>query len=66
MNNDIVTWHPVNRRGDTIFVAGLKGVYNAEEFRRVAASGGWICKDETDSLLWVDNKDRANGECNTS
>jgi hypothetical protein len=49
-----------------MFVTGLEGIDNTQYFSGIAASGGWVREHETNGLLWIDDKDRANGERNTT
>ncbi len=64
MHNNIIAWNPVDWRGNTVLVTGLQRVDNTENLGRVAASGGRVGEDEANSLLGVDNEDRANSERN--
>lgn len=64
MNNHVITWNPVDRSSDAILVTSLKGVDNSENFGGVTTSGSRVRENETDSLLWVDDEDRSDGECN--
>lgn len=66
MNDDIVTWSPVDGRGDTVLVGSLEGFNYTEKFRRVTTSGGRVGEDEANGLLGIDDEDRANGEGNPS
>jgi len=45
-----------------VLVAGLQAVDDTEDFSCVSAGGGWVGEDETDDLLWVDDKDGTDGE----
>lgn len=45
-----------------MFVTGLQRVDNTENLSCVTPSRGRVRHDKTDSLFWVDNKDRADGE----
>jgi len=64
VDNDIVTWNPVDWGGDAVLVTSLQAVDNTEDLGGVSASGGWVGENETDSLLWVNDEDRADGESN--
>jgi hypothetical protein len=63
VNNDILSWHPVNWSGDLVFVASDERVDNAENLCRVATSGSWVGENETNGLLWVDDEDGTDCEC---
>lgn len=65
VNDDIVTWHPVDWGGDLVLVASLERVDDTENLGGVTAGGGWVGEDGTDGLLWVDDEDRADGESDT-
>ena len=45
MNNDIISWDPVDRGGNAVLVAGLEGVDDAEDLGSIAAGGGWVGED---------------------
>lgn len=64
MDNDIVTWDPVDGGGDLVLVTGLERVDDTEDLGGVAAGGGRVGQDETDGLLGVNDEDRADGESN--
>ena len=64
MDNHIITGDPVDRGGDTVLVAGLERVDDAQNLSGVAASGSRVGEDETDGLLGVNDEDRADGERN--
>jgi len=63
-NDNIITWYPVDWGSDSVLVTGLEGVDDTEDLSGVTAGGGWVCENETDGLLWVDDEDRADGESN--
>jgi len=42
VDNNIIARDPVDRGGDAVLVAGLKGVDNTEDLGGVTASGGWV------------------------
>jgi len=65
MDNHIVARDPVDWGGNTMLVACLKGVDNTENLGGVTAGRSRVGENETDSLLWVDDKDRADSESNT-
>lgn len=65
MDNDIISWQPVDWGGDAVLVTGLEGVEDTEDLSGVSSSGGWVREDETDGLLWVDDEDGTDGESNT-
>lgn len=65
VNDDIVTWHPVDWGGDLVLVASLERVDDTENLGGVTAGGGWVGENGTDGLLWVDDEDRADGESDT-
>ena len=62
MDNDIVTWNPVNRCRDSVLVASLKRIDDAEHLGRIAARRSRIGHDQSDGLLGIDNEDGADGE----
>ena len=62
MDNNIITWHPVDGSSDAVLVAGLQGVDDAEHLGGVAAGGRRVGHDEADGLLGVDDEDGADGE----
>ena len=64
MDNNIISWNPVDWGGDAVLVAGLERVDNTEDFGGVTAGGGGVGEDEADGLLGVDDEDRADGERN--
>jgi hypothetical protein len=64
VDNHIITRNPVDRGGDSVLIASLEGVDDAEDLGGVAAGGCWVGHDEADGLLGVDNEDRADGERN--
>jgi len=61
-DDDVVSWDPVDWGGDTVLIGGLERVDDTEDLGGVAASGGWVGEDETDSLLWVNDEDGTDGE----
>ena len=61
-DNDVVARNPVDGRGDTVLVASLERVDDAEHLGRVAASGGRVGEDGADLLVGVDDEDAADGE----
>ena len=62
VDDNIITRNPVDWRGDSVLVASLKGVDDAEDLGCVAASRSRVRHNEPDCLLRVDHEDRANGE----
>lgn len=55
MDNDIVSWDPVDWGGDAVLVTGLERVDDAENLSGVAAGGGWVGEDgAAEKLLAVD------------
>lgn len=62
MDNDVVTWNPVDGGGDSVLVTKLQGVDDSQDLSGVSSGGGWICQDQSDLLLWVDDEDRSDGE----
>lgn len=64
-NASVLTWHPIDWSGDLVLVTSLQRVYDTEHFRSVATSGGWVGKDQTDGLLWVNDEDATDGESDT-
>lgn len=65
MDNDIVTWNPVDRGGDSVLVTELQGVNDSQDLSGVSSGGSWVCQDQSDLLLWVDDEDRSDGELDT-
>jgi len=63
VDDNVVSWDPVDGGGDAVLVAGLEGVDDAENLGGVAAGGGRVGEDEADGLLGVDDEDGADGEC---
>lgn len=61
----LLTWNPVDGGGDTVGITGLQRVDNAENLGGVTASRGRVGEDETDGLLWVDDEDGSDSECDT-
>jgi len=61
---DTLAWNPVDWGGDSVLVASLKGVDDAEDFCGVAAGRSWVGENCTDSLLGVNDEDGADGERN--
>lgn len=47
-----------------MLVTGLKGINYTENLSGVTASGSWVRKDKADCLLWVNDEDRTDSECN--
>lgn len=64
MDNDIITWDPVDGGGDLVLVTGLEGLDDTEDLGAVAAGGGGVGEDAADGLLGVDEEDGADGEGN--
>jgi hypothetical protein len=54
VHNNVVAWYPIDWCSNPVLVTSLEGVEDAQDFSRVAASGGWVGEDKTDRLLWVD------------
>lgn len=48
-----------------MFVTGLEGVDDSQDFGRVAPGRGWVGEDGSDLLLRIDDEDGADGEGNT-
>lgn len=65
MDNNVVARNPVDWGGDSVLVASLKGVDDTEDLCGVAASGGRVRENEADSLLGVNDEDRADRKRNT-
>jgi hypothetical protein len=42
VDDNIISGDPVDRSGDTMLVAGLKGVNDTEDLGGVPARGGWV------------------------
>lgn len=64
VDDNIVSWDPVDGGGDPVLVTGLEGVDNTEDLGGVAACGGGVGEDEADGFLGVDDEDGADGERN--
>lgn len=64
MDDNIVTWNPVDGSGDPVLVTSLERVNNAENLGSVATGGGWVREDGADGLLGVNDEDGADGERN--
>jgi hypothetical protein len=62
MDDDVLTRDPVDGCGDSVLVAGLQGVDDAQDLGGVAAGGGWVGEDGADGLLGVDDEDGADGK----
>jgi hypothetical protein len=45
-----------------VLVAGLKRVNDTQNLSSIAASRCWVCEDQTDGVLRVDDEHRADGE----
>ena len=65
VNNDIVTWDPVDWGGDSVLIASLEGVDHTKNLSGITASGGRVGEDEADCLFRVNDEDRADSECNS-
>lgn len=65
MHNDVVAWHPIDGRSDSVLVASLERIDHAKDFGRVPSGGGRIGHDQSDGLLGIDHEDRADGESDT-
>jgi len=64
VDNHIITGDPVDWCGDTVLIASLEGVNDAEDLSSVTASGSGVGQDQSDSLLRIDDEDRSDGESN--
>jgi hypothetical protein len=62
VNNDIVTWSPVDRSGNLILITRLQRVDNAQHLGRVATSRSRVRQNGADGLLWVDDVNGSDGE----
>jgi hypothetical protein len=62
VNNDPVTWNPIDRCSNLVLVTSLKRVHNTENLLGVAAGGCWVGENETDGLLWINDEDGSDGE----
>ena len=58
------TWYPVDGCCDSVLVARLQRVDDAQDLGGVAAGGGGVGENSADGLLWVDDEDGADGERN--
>ena len=63
-DDNIVTRNPVDGCRNTVFVACLERVNDAEDLGGVATSGCGIAENGANLLFGVDEEDRANGEGN--
>lgn len=61
-NDNIVTRKPVDGGGDALLVGGLESLDDTENFGGVTASGGRVCKSETDLLGRVNDEDGTDGK----
>ena len=59
-----LTRYPVDRGGDSMLVTSLEGVYDTEDLSGVTASGRRVGEDGANGLLWVDDENGSDGECN--
>jgi len=64
VDNDIITRDPVDWGGNAVLVASLQTVKDTKNLSSVTASASRVAKNETDSLLRVNDEDGANGESN--
>jgi hypothetical protein len=63
VNNDVLARYPVDWSSNLVLVTGLQAVDDAEHLGAVAAGGSWVGENGANGLLWVNDKDRADGEC---
>lgn len=61
-DDHIITRHPVDRCGNTVFITSLQGVDDAKDFGCVSAGRGWVGEDCADGFLGVDYEDGTDGE----
>ena len=64
VHNDIVTWYPVYRCGNSVLVSCLERIHNSQNLGGVATSRGRIREDGADGLLRVNDENRADCESN--
>ena len=57
VNNHAVTWTPVGGRRDSVSVAELKRINDAQNFVKMAARGGGVGNFEANNVLGIDHKD---------
>lgn len=65
MNNNIITWDPVDWGSDSVLVTKLEGVQHSQNLSSVSTSGSRVRDDETNGLLWVNDEDGTDGELDT-
>jgi len=64
VDNNIITWDPVDRGSDTVLVTSLKRVDYPENLGGVTAGGSGVREDKANGLLGVDDENGTDGECN--
>lgn len=62
VNDNIITWYPVDWGGDAVLVTSLQRVDNPQDLSSVPSSGGWVGHNEADGLFAVDDEDGSDGE----
>jgi hypothetical protein len=64
VDDHIVARNPVDRGSDLVLVPRLKRIQCPKYLCSIATSRGWVGKNEADSLLRVNDENRADGEGN--
>ena len=58
----LLTWNPVDGRGNLVFVTRLQRIHHAQHFGRIASSRSGVRKNEANGLFRVDDEDTSDGE----
>lgn len=64
VDNDIIIGDLVDGGGDFVFVIGLEGLDDMEDFGVVVVGGGGVGEDVVDGFFGVDEEDGVDGEGN--
>lgn len=62
VNNNVLAWSPVNRRGHLVIIVCLKGIDDAQDFGGGSPGGGRVGLDNADVLRRIDHEDGADSE----
>jgi hypothetical protein len=65
-HNHILALLPINRRHNTLLVAHLQAINDAQHFGGVPAGGGRVHHGQADLFGWVDDEDGADGESDSA
>lgn len=65
-DNHVLSSRPVDRRRNALLVRQLQGINNPQHLRSVPSRRRRVRHSEADLLFRVNDKDRANGECNAA